>query len=203
MFHLPETAIPIPFGPFLVRRSIKMIIKVSEEIWLIEQFLSAEECSNYINYSEYLGFQPADVDVHGVRKKIDQIRTNERADIESQEIAANLWHKLKLVTPPETWLSNAAGLSPFIRFYRYSGNQKFNLHKDGSKQHNGLRSRYTMLIYLNDIESGGETTFRVNDIKIKPEEGRCLFFAHDLWHSGTPVNGDEVKYVLRTDLMYA
>ncbi|WP_339730083.1 2OG-Fe(II) oxygenase [uncultured Gimesia sp.] len=180
-----------------------MTIKIEKDILLIEHFLTAEECTNYINYSEYLGFQPADVDVHGTRKQIDQIRTNERADIESQQIADNLWETLKDNPLPENNQSKAVGLSPFIRFYRYTGTQKFNMHKDGRKHHQGFESQYTMLVYLNTVEQGGETVFRKNEIKIKPQAGYCLLFAHELWHSGIPVTGEDIKYVLRTDVLYS
>lgn len=52
------------------------MLEIAKNILLIENFLTSEECNNYLNYSEYLGFQFADVDVHGVRKQIKQIRTN-------------------------------------------------------------------------------------------------------------------------------
>ncbi|QDU53554.1 hypothetical protein Pan110_59460 [Gimesia panareensis] len=172
------------------------------EIFWIEHFFTDEECTNYLNYSEYLGYQFADVDVYGVRKQLDQIRNNERADIESQKTADDLWQKLQQYSLPETDLGAAIGLSPFIRFYRYSGPQRFNMHKDGTKRLPGLESRFTVLIYLNTVEEGGETVFRKNDLRIKPQAGCCLLFAHHLWHSGTPVVGEETKYVMRSDLLF-
>ncbi|QDU06850.1 2OG-Fe(II) oxygenase [Gimesia aquarii] len=178
------------------------MLEIAKNILVIENFLTSEECINYIEYSEYLGYQAADVDVHGVRKQIKEIRTNERADIESQNTADDLWEKLKHYQLPETELGKAVGLSPFIRFYRYSGQQKFNMHKDGIKRHQGFESRYTMIVYLNTILEGGETAFRTNDLEIKPKEGHCLLFAHELWHTGKPVTCDETKYVLRTDVFY-
>lgn len=178
------------------------VTMLDQEIFWIEHFFSAAECQDYINYSEYLGYKPADVDVYGVRKQMDQIRTNERADIESQKTADDLWEKLQQYTLPESDLGTAVGLSPFIRFYRYSGPQKFNMHKDGTKQLPGYESRFTFLIYLNTVEQGGETVFRKNAIRVKPQAGCGLLFAHKLWHSGTPVAGEETKYVLRSDLLY-
>lgn len=179
-----------------------MIVELEKNILLIKSFLSSEECTSYINYSEYLGFESADVDVYGVRKQINQIRNNERAEIESQQTATKLWEKLERFPLPEIDQKKAIGLSPFIRFYRYSGSQKFNMHKDGKKSHNGFESYFTMLIYLNTINHGGETVFRKNDISIKPQSGHCLLFAHELWHSGLPVTKNETKYVLRTDVLF-
>jgi hypothetical protein len=175
---------------------------LDQEIFWIEHFFTDDECVSYLNYSEYLGYERADVDVYGVRKQVDLIRTNERADIESQKTADDLWQKLQQYAVPETDLGSAVGLSPFIRFYRYSGLQRFNMHKDGTKRFPGHESRYTMLIYLNTVEQGGETVFRESGLTIKPKAGCCLLFAHHLWHSGTPVTGAEVKYVMRSDLLY-
>lgn len=82
---------------------------------MIDQFLTPEECESYFNYSEYLGYELADVDFYGVRKQSNQIRTNERADIESQELADKLWNELQNYPLPSSELGNPAGLSPYIR----------------------------------------------------------------------------------------
>lgn len=172
------------------------------QILMIDQFLTPEECESYINYSEYLGYELADVDFYGVRKQSNQIRTNERADIESQELADKLWNELRNYPLPSSELGNPAGLSPYIRFYRYQGKQRFNFHKDGIKKYSNYESQFTVLIYLNSIKQGGETIFRKNEIKVQPQSGRCLLFAHDLWHSGLAVTDEEIKYVMRSDLFY-
>ncbi|KAF9049331.1 hypothetical protein BDZ89DRAFT_1057682 [Hymenopellis radicata] len=77
-------------------------------------------------------------------------------------------------------------------------------------------SRLTMLIYLNDGFEGGCTTYflpsaatlGVLDARpIRPRKGTVAFFPHgaakgSLLHEGSGVQGDGVKYVIRTEVLY-
>ncbi len=56
------------------------------------------------------------------------------------------------------------------------------------------------MLYLNDGFEGGSTQFPWD--KIKPVEGMALVFPHRLLYQGSKV-ASGVKYVLRTDVMYA
>jgi hypothetical protein len=54
------------------------------------------------------------------------------------------------------------------------------------------KTRYTLLIYLNDEFEGGNTIFYDTDTwavtkVVKPERGKALIFDIDLWHSGEPL----------------
>lgn len=61
----------------------------------------------------------------------------------------------------------------------------------------------TLIIYLNDNFSGGETTFDFLNIKVKPEKGSALFFNYDYntnikiksKHGGLPVL-EGTKYII-------
>ncbi len=76
----------------------------------------------------------------------------------------------------------------------------------------GLASRLSYLIYLNDDFAGGSTTFRdyvgegearrkiENDIM--PATGVALLFPHERRHEGVSVSLGR-KYVLRSDVFYA
>jgi hypothetical protein len=59
----------------------------------------------------------------------------------------------------------------------------------------------SVVVYLNDIEQGGETDFPLQDIKVKPKSGRiCVFpsnFTHP--HSGNPSLGSD-KWIVSTFL---
>jgi len=177
-----------------------MLNKLADGIYTIEKFLSEKECQEFIAMTERVGYKPADVDMHGERKMFTAIRNNERVDIESMSIAEQLWAKLSFLELPSVKNKVAWGLTPYLRFYRYQGEQKFNMHKDGSKEFNGNNTYYTMLIYLNTLSQTGATRFRESDLHIYPDAGKALIFRHDLWHSGMPV-GDGVKYVLRADIL--
>lgn len=86
------------------------------------------------------------------------------------------------------------------------------------------RSMYTLLIYLNDVNVGGETFLLSGDqckitkmdekdhtlrgreeariSAIKPAKGTAAFFYHNLLHEAAPVGEGEVKYICRADLLY-
>lgn len=114
-----------------------------------------------------------------------------------------------------------------LRFYKYSKDEEYPEHMDGSysrtivdhreptkiiKQHSFL----TLLIYLNDDFEGGETKFYpdkqhcrfLRDIEdkqpvhvIKPDQGMALINIHNILHEGSRVLSG-IKYVLRTDIVY-
>lgn len=81
-----------------------------------------------------------------------------------------------------------------------------NYHFDGHKCDRDItggpmKSKYTILIYLNDNFVGGNTVLKIGDeiIHIKPKIGRCLILDQDTWHSGAVID-DGCKYILRGDL---
>lgn len=90
---------------------------------------------------------------------------------------------------------------------KYEANQEFSLHTDTGLYYNKkdkMRSKYTLLIYLNDDFSGGETVF-YNDnfepvIQIAPKKGMALLFDIDLWHKGNMVTNGK-KYWIGCELI--
>lgn len=77
----------------------------------------------------------------------------------------------------------------------YEVGDSFSLHTDTGLYYDMERkekSRWTLLIYLNDDFEGGETVFYHTDIwaethRIRPRKGMALLFDIDLWHSGQPL----------------
>jgi hypothetical protein len=176
-------------------------LKQREEIYIAHNFLTEAETQEFIQISEAEGFKPADVDVRGDRQMIPLIRDNDRVDLYSEEIAHSLWQRINLESLPVCNELTATGLTPYLRFYRYQGEQKFQYHKDGSKEYKGSKSYYTLLIYLNDLPDSGATSFRDSRYSVYPEAGKALLFRHNLWHAGLPAK-DSVKYVLRADMLF-
>ena len=94
------------------------------------------------------------------------------------------------------------GLNERFRYYRYTRGQRFAWHHDGYfERSNGERSLLSFLIYLNEGYEGGATKFEWTHVRGKT--GMGLLFPHGLVHEGSPVLGEGVKYVIRTDVMYA
>ncbi|KEG00950.1 hypothetical protein YYE_04396 [Plasmodium vinckei vinckei] len=66
-----------------------------------------------------------------------------------------------------------------LAIVKYEQNNYFNLHHDGSFR------RATLLIYLNDVNKDGETTFPYYNLSIKPIQGSGIF-----WYNNIPIEDD-------------
>ncbi len=172
------------------------------EIYVIEDFLSQEECSNLIAIAENIGFEEAKVQVgENKQSMLKSVRNNERILYKDQELADRLWQRAQPWIVPAIGIYTAVGLNELFRFYKYSPGQRFKMHKDGSFERNETEcSFYTFLLYLNDDFEGGATEFQ--DIcTISPKQGSLLIFHHPLRHEGKILIAGN-KYALRSDVMY-
>ena len=169
--------------------------------------LPAARCARLIAEAEAIGFEAAGVGPG--QQHIAAIRNNERIVVRNPPWAAELRERLWAHGLPRIEGETARGFTEYWRFYRYLPGQRFKLHRDGSVEQDGMRSRMTFMLYLNDDCTGGDTRFRAgagqdlkHTIDIRPETVKGLLFLHALWHEGAPVL-DGVKYALRTDVLYA
>ena len=87
-----------------------------------------------------------------------------------------------------------------IKRYNIDGNDAFDTHVDVTDCESSKRF-LSFLIYLNDVNHGGETVFK--DMSIKPKKGKLIVFP-PLWmfpHCGKePISNS--KYILSTYLHY-
>lgn len=80
---------------------------------------------------------------------------------------------------------------------KYDVGDSFSLHTDTGLFYDKINKEktcWTLLIYLNDNFTGGETVFYDNNFNIskiiKPKEGSAILFDIDLWHKGNElING--------------
>ena len=105
--------------------------------------------------------------------------------MENQSWASRIWSRLSTVALPVLEGEQAVGLPKDLRFYKYVNGQRFKMHKDGPWTEDGISSRLTFLIYLNDDFLGGATDFR--DFSVSPKTGSALLFIHDTWHEVTSI----------------
>lgn len=90
----------------------------------------------------------------------------------------------------------------YFRIKRYlpNSNEVFDAHVDVT-DHESARRFLSFMVYLNDVDDGGETVF--DDLVIKPKKGKLVIFP-PLWmfpHKGKePLSGP--KYILTTYLHY-
>jgi predicted 2-oxoglutarate/Fe(II)-dependent dioxygenase YbiX len=169
-------------------------------VFVIRQFLTADECQAHIARSERLAFVQAGVHTRYGEQMYQDIRNNDRAIDDNPALAADLFQRAQPLLPPsiDGWV--LSGFNERFRWYRYQHEQFFKFHLDGVIQRSESNaSRLTFLIYLNDDFTGGATDFVWE--RIQPEMGMALVFPHRLKHQGSAVTSG-VKYVLRTDVMY-
>lgn len=174
--------------------------KLSEQIFLIENFWNSEACKAMIDFSEKTGYEEALIDGDNGQVRVEEVRNNQRILFTDLALRDQIWSEVKEFAPQKIGNSIAIGLNEMFRFYKYQPGQLFKKHRDQSFMRNESEaSYYTLLIYLNDDFEGGTTTF--NNITINPKAGACLIFLHDLEHEGSILT-QGIKYVLRTDIMY-
>ena len=105
---------------------------IGEKIFTVPQILTPQECKEYIDLAENMGYQEAPIHSSSGAVLMPEIRNNKRVMIDDVNIAQTLWHKVKNYVPATLDGRNAVGLNERIRFYRYESGQKFAPHMDGS-----------------------------------------------------------------------
>lgn len=174
--------------------------QLTDSIFTVEDFLTRQECLDYIVLSEKVGYELAKVNTARGSQVRTDIRNNNRAFYKSEELAQTLWEKAQPFAPAHLGNSQSSGLNELFRFYRYQRGHQFKGHYDESYIRNAEEASYfTFMVYLNDNFQGGDTTFR--GLRIQPRQGMALLFLHSLYHEGSEVT-QGVKYVLRSDVMY-
>ncbi len=177
------------------------------KIFLIHDFLTVQECDEFISLSEDAGYDDAPLTTVAGPVVNKDVRNNARYMMDDPFLAVLLWSRAQPFIPPELEGWKALGLNERFRFYRYDRGQRFDVHLDGHfRRDNGEQSQLTFMVYLNDGFEGGATTFYDQEgsrptANVEPRTGTALVFVHRQWHEGGPVI-DGRKYVLRTDVMY-
>ena len=181
-----------------------------DELFAVDGVLSAPEAAALVAEAEGAGaFARSTTEGMGPGYAF---RDHGRAQCESAEAAALLWGRLGegagLPLP-----AGAAGLNPGFRVYRYEGGggQRFGAHVDESVSlPGGLRTGYTLLLYLSEVHQGGHTVFfgRHGEevARVRPTLGMALLHVHGdrcLEHEAEPVgDAGSTKYVLRSDVLF-
>ena len=165
--------------------------------------LAPAECDAMIARAEQLGFSDAPITTARGFVMRPDVRNNTRAMFDDVVLAASLFDRIAPGLPPRLFDRRPVGVNERFRCYRYQPGQQFRPHYDGAFQrHDHECSELTFMIYLNASCTGGNTAFLDFDVEVVPEIGKALFFQHRLLHEGAVVTAG-VKYVLRSDVMYA
>jgi prolyl 4-hydroxylase len=177
----------------------------NEQIILLHNVLSAEECKHILKESEKMGYQLCD-HAH---------RSNCRVIVTDFQLAKTLTDRIEPFIPTQIerhgrdW--SFYSLNECFRFCRYTSGQLFVPHGDRYfKRGANDKSWYTFMIYLNNEDEfeGGHTRF-LQDMNhldqalysVEPKAGTALVFPHQLLHEGQLVTSG-TKYIMRSELMY-
>ena len=178
-------------------------------VFEVPGFATPEFCTQTIGRADELGFVSATITTELGTSVVQDIRNNDRVIFDDPNLAKALWGKARALFSDPFKGQRAVGLNERFRVYRYRSDQFFDWHQDGEfRSASGLRSMFTMMIYLSEGCEGGGTSFAdvfsphaFNDFTIAPMTGKALFFHHPVSHRGDPIISGE-KYVLRTDVMF-
>lgn len=190
-----QTAVP------LLQRTV---LEEEESIVTISNFLSPQECDQFIQLTLAQGYEEAPITTFRGFAMRPDIRNNTRVMKDDVALAAQFWERMKHLVPTThrrigSWQPH--GLNERLRFYRYTQGQYFKWHSDGPFIRSPREvSLFTAMVYLNEDFEGGTTDFQFGPT-VRPQRGMLLLFEHSLVHQGAPVRSG-CKYVLRTDVMY-
>jgi hypothetical protein len=184
----------------------KDILDGRGDVFLLRDFLTADECAGWIARSESTGYDEAMITTAAGQVIAKGVRNNDRVIRDDPALAAAWWERAQAFMPPAFGRWRALGFNERFRFYRYRPGQKFAQHRDGSYERNAVENSWlTFMVYLNDGFGGGCTKFDLaslpDPLVVQPVAGTALVFMHDRVHTGEEVLSG-VKYVLRTDVMY-
>ena len=184
----------------------KVIYNDDPLIYVIENFISDEECDHFVQASQG-GLQRAktiggkDGIYHENRTGSNMWLPHNHSDL-TEKVGKRI---ADLVGFP---LKNAES----FQVVYYTGGTQYNDHHDAfngeteeGRKHlkRGGQRIYTAIAYLNDVEEGGDTEFRDLNISVAPKKGSILVWKNVLpgttkvhpmsLHAGRPVTGGE-KY---------
>jgi prolyl 4-hydroxylase len=159
------------------------------QIGTIDNFLSAEECTALIDVIDE-NLRPSSVSNPDDSQVTSNYRTSKTADL--HYFSKPYYNFL------DKKICNFLDVYPFIgetiQAQRYEPGQYYKKHCDYftplTKEYKtytewmGQRT-YTFMCYLNDVEEGGETEFKILGLKIKPKQGMAVVW-NNLYKNGLP-----------------
>ena len=191
-----------------VTQKAQKIVYPFTQIYITENFFSEQECLDIMNEIDS-GLRPSIVSNPEDAQILSEDRTSSSADLDylKNSICSNADRKIS------DYLEIDPFLGEMLQAQKYNLGQYYRQHLDffapGSKEYEiytewmGQRT-WTFMCYLNDVEEGGETSFKQLKLKIKPKRGTAVIW-NNLYRNGTPnyktvhealppVSGD--KYVI-------
>ncbi|TQR14718.1 2OG-Fe(II) oxygenase [Psychrobacillus soli] len=173
-------------------REIDIITRLEEPlIVMLGNVLSNEECEELIRLSK----DKMKRSKIGATREVNELRTSSSSFIEESEneIVARVEKRISAIM--NIPIEHGEG----IQILQYTPGQEYKAHYDffssTSKAANNNRIS-TLVMYLNDVEQGGETFFPKLNFSVSPKKGMAVYFEYFYndqtlneltLHAGTPV----------------
>lgn len=182
-------------------------------VFLLYNVLTPEECQQFIDLTEQMGYEEAKVTTFGNRMvSMPDLRNNERVMWQStDDVWKPIWARIAPHLPESADMRSGKwtpyGLNERLRFYRYDKEEMFGAHFDGCFPRGRFdQSLLTFIVYLTDDFEGGCTRFYPSQHDVRPVKGMACIFWHGNHrlspeHEGMLVTKGR-KYVLRSDVMF-
>lgn len=149
-----------------------------------DEFLTREECKHIIEISQpYL----KEATVYNEKTQKDEI-----SDYRKCKVCYFKHTHDDVITEIVERISNVVQVSPvraeLLQVISYEEGEYFDYHVDAFSlndinMQDGGQRLFTTMVYLNDVEEGGETHFKLLNITVEPKEGRLLVFQNCLKNS--------------------
>ena len=137
---------------------------------VLNNFLTPEECQAIIKTASDQGLTRSEVG-GTLDSEVSKVRTSWQVYLDHTHPAVDA-----VVSKAEKYLGKPRTMFEHsLQVARYTKGQKYEAHYDSDEEtpYEELRSD-TLLIYLNDVEKGGHTSFPEVGIKIKPSTGKAV-----------------------------
>jgi hypothetical protein len=195
---------------------------VTTGVYLLHGLMTVKECRRLVAIADELGFSHAGLAIGDDTYRVNlAARNNMRVVLDAPALAAGLWSRLRERVDPRHEGAAVRAVNTRFRVYRYEQGQRFAPHVDVRTTVPGGETRYSLMIYLGDEFTAGETRFfetkdratrrgqargrkfdnRVR-FSLRPPVGSAVVFDHLLLHEGAEVLSG-VKYAVRSDLVYS
>ncbi|MGG0667042.1 2OG-Fe(II) oxygenase [Sporosarcina koreensis] len=173
-------------------REIDIVARLEEPLVVVlGNVLSAEECNELINLST----DKMKRSKIGTTREENELRTSSSMFIEESENDIVARVETRISTIMNIPIAHGEGL----QILRYTPGQQYKAHHDFFSSTNKVVNNNrisTLVMYLNDVEEGGETFFPQLNFSVSPKKGMAVYFEYfyndqtlnDLTlHGGAPV----------------
>jgi hypothetical protein len=166
-------------------------------VYIIDKCFSEKECRDIL--SQDLVFNDYQTNKLGETYLDKNIRSDKCAVLQSPELLSLIKERIATVIPEKEFILNS-----LMRISHYNVGDICKPHFDHVYTKDNFSSKYTVILYLNNVNSGGVTRLfsaeTMEKIDITSIIGRVVLFDQSISHTGAPVTDGE-KYNLRTDIL--